>query len=207
MGRSQGSRSTDGTRLIILPRRMVEGLREAAERAGIPLTRFASEALEVAVRAEGFGVPLGEAVDLHRLMRIQRDAGNIQVSRPLLEHLISKLYGESGEELRRLWTEAGRWYGEYLRARLKGEGVLDFLEKALEAAWNLDEAEVGVEEGLVRVRCASFNMSQEATELMMGYISGFMSALEYEEVWRDYMKGLAILEYRRIPAARQPGRN
>lgn len=196
-----------GTRLIILPRRMVEDLREAAWRAGVPLTRFASDALGEAVRAERMGVPLGRAVELYRLMMVQKDAGVIQVSRSILEHLVSKLYGEFREELERLWSEAGRWYGEYLRARLKGEGVLEFLERALEAMWNLDKAEVGVEGGLVKIRCVSFNMSLEVTELLIGYISGFMNALGYEEVAKDYLRGLATLEYRRIPAIRQPGRN
>lgn len=207
MARSASSRSADGTKLIILPRRMVEGLKEAAERAGVPLTRFASEALEEAVRAEGMGVPLGEAVELYRMMRVQRDAGIIQVSRSIMEHLVSKLYGEIGEELERLWFEEGRWYGEYLKAKLKDERILEFLERVLEAAWNLDEAEIGSEEGLVRVRCVSFNMSLEATELMISYISGLMSTLGYEEVGRDSLRGLATLEYRRIPTIRQPGRN
>jgi hypothetical protein len=202
MARSSSSRSADGTRLIILPRRMVDELKMAAERAGVPLSIFAVEALEEAIRAERAGVPLGEAVELYGLMRVQRDAGAVQVSRSILGYLVAKLYGESGEELRRLWYEEGRWYGEYLKARLRGEGVLGFLEGALRASWNLEEAEVAVEGGIARVRCVSFNMTIEATELLISYISGFMSSLGFEEVARDYLEGLALLEYRRMPPVR-----
>ncbi len=205
MGRSSSSRPTDGTRLIILPRRMIEGLKEAAERAGISLSGFASLALEEAIRAERMGIPLGEAVELYDLFRVQRDAGAVHVSRSILEYLVSRLYDTSGEELRRLWYEEGRWYGEYLKARLRGEGVLEFLERALEASWNLT-AEVRVEDGFVRVRCASFNMSLENTELLISYISGLMSALGFEEADRDYLNGLAILLYRRMPLARAASR-
>ncbi|MBS7638634.1 hypothetical protein KEJ49_07140 [Candidatus Bathyarchaeota archaeon] len=202
MGRSSSPRPTDGTRLIILPRRMIEGLKEAAERAGISLSGFASWALEEAIRAERMGIPLGEAVELYDLFRVQRDAGAVQVSRSILEYLVSRLYDTSGEELRRLWHEEGRWYGEYLKARLRGEGVLEFLERALKASWNLETAEVRVEDGFVRVRCASFNMSIENTELLISYISGLMNALGFEEADRDYLNGLAILLYRRMPLAR-----
>lgn len=206
MGRSSSSRPTDGTRLIILPRRMIKGLKEAAERAGISLSVFASGALEEAIRAERMGIPLGEAVELYGLMRVQRDAGAVQVSRSILEYLVSQLYDTSREELRRLWHEEGRWYGEYLKARLRGEGILEFLERALEASWNLETAEVRVKDGLVRVRCASFNMSLENTELLISYISGLMSALGFEEVGRDYLDGLAILLYRRMLPARPASR-
>lgn len=198
-----GSGRGDGTRLIVIPRRMIEGLREAAERAGVSLSRFASGALEEAIRAERMGIPLGEAVELYGFMKAQRDAGAIQVSRSILEYLVSQLYGASGEGLRRLWYGEGRWYGEYIKARLKGEGVLGLLERALRTSWNLDDAEVRVEDGLVRVRCASFNMNLETTELLISYISGFMSALGFEEVFRDYLNGLAILEYRRPSPVRR----
>jgi len=186
------------TKLIVVPSRLVERLRAVAARQGVHLSRYAAEALEQALRAEGLGTSLREAVDLYRLVEIQRGAGAVQISRSSLEQLVGELYPGNGEELRRIWREAGRWYGEYLRTKLNDDGVLGFFEKALLVSWDLDEVEVRDDGGAVTVRCTSFMMPLEVTELLISYISGVMSSLGYEELDRDYLRGMATLRYRAI---------
>jgi hypothetical protein len=190
--------ASEGTRLIVLPSRLVERLRVLAGRKGVSLSGFVSEALEQALSAEVLGVSVEEAVDFYRLMDVQRGAGAVQVSRESLDRLIGKLYVSSGEELRGIWREAGRWYGEYLRVKLRGNDVLGFFEKALLLSWNLDEVEVKEEDGEVRLRCASFMMPLERTELLMSYVSGVMLSLGYGEVGREYLRGIVLLRYRRV---------
>ena len=75
---------------------------------------------------------------------------------------------------------------------------MSFLEKALLVSWNLDEAEVKEDVGGVRLRCTSFMMSLEKTELLISYLSGVMFSLGYEEVGREHLRGMALLQYRRI---------
>ncbi len=185
------------TKLIVVPSHLVERLRAIALRQGVSLSTLAAEVLEQASRVEELGATLKGAVDLQRLVDIQRGAGAVNVSRSTLEHLISRFYEDDGDELRRIWQEAGRWYGEYLHTKLGDGEALSFLEKGLLISWNLDEVEIRDEGGEVRLRCASFMMSMEMTELLLSYVSGVMRALDYEETERDYLSGMATLSYRR----------
>lgn len=188
--------SPEGTKLIVVPSRLVEQLRDVAVRQGVSLSSYTAEALEQALRVEGLGSSLREAVDLYRLMEIQRGSGAVQLPRSSLDRLVGELYPERGEELRRIWFESGRWYGEYLRTKLRGEDLLDFFEKALLVSWNLDDVDVEDEGGSAVFRFTSFVMPLESTELLISYVSGAMRALGYEEVERDFLRGMATILYK-----------
>jgi hypothetical protein len=186
------------TKLIVVPSQLVKHLRAIAGRQGVSLSNFTTEALKQAVRAEEAGASLEEAVDLYRLHEVQRGAGAIQIPRSNLNAMITELYQNHGDELLEVWKEAGRWYGEYLLARLGGE-ALGFFEKALMVSWNLDEVEVENDGLMVAFRFTSFAMPLGLTELLISYISGAMSALGYVVMEKDYLKGLASIYYRKLP--------
>jgi hypothetical protein len=181
-----------GTKLVVLPSRLVERLRKLAGMKGVSISNYAEEALEQALRAAGLGISIQEAIDLYKLMQIQKEAGAFQISRESLDRLI-----EGSEDLHAIWLGAGRWYGEYLRTKLKGDGVLDFFKQALLVSWNLDEAEVDEEDGDIRLRCTSFMMSLEKTELLMSYIKGVMLSLGYEEVSSEHLRGMVLTRFRK----------
>ena len=185
----------DDTKFIIVPRQLADQLRALTARLGQSVSDFAVEALTQAMRAQELGSDLGEAVDLHRLSGVQRGAGNIQVTRTVLKEIIGKLYGSDGDGLRRLWRDHGKWYGAYLKARLGREDVLGFLERDLLVTWNLDEAEVAQRDLMVTVRCVSFGMSEEFTELMVSYVMGVMEELGFTENERDVLRGLVSLKF------------
>ncbi len=185
----------DDTKFIIVPRQLANQLRALTARLGLSVSDFAVEALTQAMRAQELGSDLGEAVEMHRLNGVQRGAGNIQVTRTVLKEIISKLYVSDGDRLRRLWREHGRWYGAYLKARLGREDVLGFLERDLLVTWNLDEAEVAQRDLMVSVRCVSFGMSGEFTELLVSYVVGVMEELGFTENERDVLRGLVSLKF------------
>jgi len=185
----------DDTKFIIVPRQLADQLRALTARLGQSVSDFAVEALTQAMRAQELGSDLGEAVDLHRLSGVQRGAGNIQVTRTVLKEIIGKLYGSDGDEFCRLWRDHGKWYGAYLKARLGREDVLGFLERDLLVTWNLDEAEVAQRDLMVTVRCVSFGMSEEFTELMVSYVMGVMEELGFTENERDVLRGLVSLKF------------
>lgn len=188
----------EDTKLIVVPTRLVDQLRAVAARQGVSLSSYTAEALEQALRAAELRASLQEAVDLYRLMEVQRGAGAVHIPRSSLDHLIGELYPASGEELRRIWYESGRWYGEYLRTKLKDDDVLGFFEKALLVSWNLDEVEIRNDDGTVTLRYTSFTMSLESTELLVSFVSGAMHSLGFEERDRDYLRGMATLRYKEI---------
>lgn len=194
-------RSKD-TKLVVLPERLVDRLREIAVRRGVSVSGFASVALEQAVRAEESGFSLEEAVDVLGIYEIVRGSGAVQIPRSKFNSLISELHRTSKDELLAAWEKAGRWYGEYLYARL-GNRALRFLEKALLVSWNLDEVEIHNEGLMVSLRFTSFIMALELTELLVSYISGVMNALGYEAVERSYLRGLATLSFRNVPGAHE----
>jgi hypothetical protein len=189
----------EDTKLIVVPSRLVNRLRAVAGRHGIPLSSYTVEALEEAIRVEDLGASLSEAVDFYKLLQIQRGANIVHIRRSSLDHLIKELYQTKGEELRRIWYESGLWYGAYLRTKLKDDDVLGFFEKVLLVSWDLDEVEVRNDDGEIALRCTSFTMTLESTELVISYISGAMSSLGYEELSKEYVRGLANLRYKISP--------
>lgn len=188
---------TKDTKLIVVPSQLVQRLKAISGRKGISLSTLTSEALEQAVRAEESGASLEETVDLYRLHDVQRSSGAVQIPRSNLDAMIGELYQNRGDELLATWREAGRWYGEYLLARL-GDDALGFFKKALMAYWNLDEVEILNEGFMVSFRFVSFKMSMELTELLISFVSGLMVALGYEMMEKDYLRGLAIIYYRKL---------
>jgi hypothetical protein len=191
--------STTGkdVKFLVLPTELVRRLNELALRQGVSVSTYAVNALEQALRGESLGASLEEAVDTHMLLSVQLGAGAVQIPRSSLDALIRDISLEHREELKGSWFDMGRWYGAYLQAKLGNGDCLDFLEKALLVSWNLDEVEVRANEVEAELRFASFVMSLELTELLVSYISGVMSALGYQVLDNEFLRGLATLHYRK----------
>lgn len=183
-------------KLIVLPGRLVERLRSVAIRQGVSLSIYAEEVLEQALRVEESGTPLREAVETYQLMDIQKGSGAVQLPRSSLERLVEELYPKNKEELFKIWSEAGRWYGEYLRTKLRDEDVLGFFEKALLVSWNLDDVKIQNDVVSVNVSYTSFTLSLESTELLNSYIAGVMTALGYQMFEEEYDRGMADLRFK-----------
>ncbi|MBN2336863.1 hypothetical protein JXL21_15010 [Candidatus Bathyarchaeota archaeon] len=187
----------DDSKFILLPAALVTQLRLVSGRLGSSVSRYAEEALDQALRVDEMGSNLKEAVDIYRLVTVQRGAGGISVNRANLDELLKKLHGKRGDEVSRLWYESGAWYGAYLQTKFNGENIFDFLEKDLLLNWNLDEVVVKQEDVLVSVRCTSFGMSTTLTELLVQYLGGLMSELGYSENERDVLRGLVLIKFLR----------
>jgi hypothetical protein len=186
------------TKLVVLPEPLVERLKVIARKRGVSLSSFTTVALEQAVKADGIGASLGEAVEAFDIHELSRETGAVQIPRSTFNDLIIDLYRENRGGLLGAWGKAGRWFGEYLRIKFGGE-ALSVFERALVLSWNLEDVEIKVEGLDVKLVLTSFSMSREVTELMISYISGAMVALGYDVVEEDYLEGLATLYYRRIP--------
>jgi hypothetical protein len=185
----------DDTKFIVVPAAVANRVRLVSGRLGSSVTNYATEVFNQAFRVDEMGSGLEEAVDMYRLVTVQRGAGSIQVNRSSFKELVERLYGEDAEELASIWFESGRWYGAYLLTKLNGEDVFGFLEKDLLVSWNLDEAEVREEDFLVSIRCTSFGMSMELTDLLVNYLVGFMEEFGYVENDREVLRGLVLMKF------------
>ena len=184
-------------KLVSLPEELVERLQRAASRKGLSLTAYSVENLEEALRAEDNGVPLDEAVESYRILRVQLAAGAIQVPRRSLDAVVKVLFSADKEAALSDWAEAGKWYGEYLRT-LFGEGAIEMVGGVLKVSWNLDEVEMRREEMKAELRFASFALSEDVTELLVSYIAGVMGSLGYERRGGEFVRGLAKLSFERV---------
>ncbi|RLI06080.1 hypothetical protein DRO24_05365 [Candidatus Bathyarchaeota archaeon] len=187
------------TKLLVVPAELADRLKEVAVKHRVSLSAYVASILREALRAEEMGVTLGEALSLYRMMEIQRGAGVLQAPRTALQPLLSKAYREVGEELRNLWFEAGRWYGQYLKTRLGDENPIGFLEEVLRYHWNLDEVSFRGDDLELLVSLVSFTLSREGTELLSCYISGILHSLGFREEDRLILEGLAKIRFRRMP--------
>ena len=185
----------DNTKFIVVPGVFADQLRLLSARLGVSVTDFSVEALTQAIRAQETGATLKEAVDLYQLSSVQRGAGGIQVTRAVFKELLRKLYTNGRDELLRVWFDQGRWYGAYLKAKMGKDQVLGFLERDLLISWNLDESEIRQQDLMVSIRCVSFGMSTEFTELLISYICGLMGELGFTENERDTLRGLVFMKF------------
>ena len=183
------------TKLLVLPEELVDQLRAMTIKKGVSITNFAAEALEQAIRMEAIGGKLEDAIDVFHLYTVSQAAGAIHVPRTNFNAMIAELYKADREGLLDVWREAGRWYGEYMRAML-GEEALAFFRDSLLVSWNLDEVNITRDGLLVTIKLVSFVMSTELTELLNSYILGVMNFLGYELMEEDGLRGLTTLRFR-----------
>jgi len=184
-------------KLISLPEELVDRLQRVASRKGLSLAAYSAENLEEALRAEDNGLPLDEAVESYRILRVQLAAGAIQVPRQSLDRVVKTLFSADKEGTLSDWVEAGKWYGEYLTT-LFGEDAIEMIGGVLKVSWNLDEVEMRREEMKVELRFASFALSEDVTELLVSYIVGVMGSLGYEREEGEFIRGLAKLSFKRV---------
>lgn len=186
-----------GIKLLSLPEELVDRLQRAASRKGLSLTAYSEENLEEALKAEDNGVPLDEAIESYRILRVQLAAGAVQVPRRRLDTVVKSLFASDKEATLSDWAEAGKWYGEYLRT-LFGENAIEVIGGALKISWNLDEVDMRHDEMKAELRLASFSLSEEVTELLVSYIAGVMGSLGYERREGEFIKGLVKLSFERV---------
>ncbi len=185
---------SSNTKLVVLPEELVKELESISKRLGISISNFATEALEQAIKIDKFNSSLNHAVDLYRLVTIQQGAGGLTVPRTTLNQFLTNFTIKT-DEMEKIWFEAGRWYGEYLNTKLGYNESLIFLENDLKFSWNLDEVEILDNKYDVNIRCVSFMMTENLTELLLSYIRGIMATLNYKETKEEHLRGMIFLKY------------
>ena len=182
------------TKLVFLPEDLVEKLKEISIRKGTSITLYAAEAIEQALRMEQLNAPIHEAVDIYQQHLISRGSGAVQIPRSQLNELVSETYQMDKETLGVNWRQSGSWYGEYLRARM-GEEALNYLRDSLQVSWNLDEVNIQSDGLTVQIHFTSFAYTEALTHLLVYYIDGVMESLGFQNVEKEYLRGLSSLKY------------
>ncbi len=185
----------DDTKFVLIPKPLADRLRLVSTRLGCSVSDYASDSLTQALRIYEMGSTLEDAVDLFHLVSMQRGAGNLAITRGNFKELLLR-FGDDGKDyLHKIWNESGRWYGAYLKAKLNDDDLFSYLEKDLLVYWNLDEVEITQQDLMVSMRCTSFSMSMELTELLVNFLVGLMKELNFNETGRDVLRGLVIMKF------------
>lgn len=183
-------------KLINVPADLIAKLNKASNEAGKAFYEYIAENLEQALRAHNLGHPLKEIVDFYELMDVQKTAGSVVIPRETLNYLIQELYPTKGEQLRKRWMDAGEWYGKYLQTKLQDKDPVEAFGKLMTVSqWDLNEFELKKEGDTVTLRCVSFLLSKENTELLMSFVEGVMNSLGYEVRGRDYVRGMVSIKF------------
>jgi len=185
-----------GKKLILAPSDLIAELMEISNREGKTFYSFVGEVFEQALRVYGLGHTLQEVVDFFELMETQKASGAVITPVDVLTYLIGRLYPSEREALQKEWFESGQWFGKYLSARFHGQDQVGAFGRLLTVSrWDLKEAEVREESGVVKVRCVSPLLPLENTELLLKFIAGVMDSLGYKLKKEDYLKGIILLEF------------
>ncbi|MCW4049832.1 MAG: hypothetical protein NWE89_08860 [Candidatus Bathyarchaeota archaeon] len=185
----------DDKKFIVVPKRLADRVKLVSGRLGGSVTDYAIEVFTQALRVDEMGSNLKEAVDVYHLVTVQQGAGKINVTKANMGEILSKLSSDKEGVLSQIWYESGKWYGAYLSVKLKDEDILGFLETDLLLTWNLDEVEIRKQDLMVTIRCTSFTMSMELTDLLVNYLVGLMEELGFIENERDVLRGLVTLKF------------
>jgi hypothetical protein len=187
----------EDTKLLMLPTDLVDRLKVVSNQRGTSISGYVADVLEKALIVEGFGASVTDSVEAYRMRDIHKGAGSVLLSRSILSQIIKSLGEEHSEDLKKLWEDAGRWYGKYLSGIFSEEEVLVFMRQDLLSSWNLDE--VVINDGdEATLRFTGFMMSQDFTDLLLSYVHGLMESLGYREVERDSLRGMASIKYIRL---------
>lgn len=188
-----------GKKLILVPSDLVAKLTEISNVEGKIFYGFISEIFEQALRAHEMGHTLKDLVDFFELMETQKASGAVIAPLEGLTFLISEVYPSKSEVLFGKWYESGEWYGKYLMARFHKQNPVEAFAKLLQVSqWDLKEVHVTQNTDSVRFRCVSPLLPLENTKLLLNFIKGVMHSLGYGTIMEDYLKGIIVLEFKRL---------
>ena len=183
-----------GKRLIPIPEALLNGLMQASSKEGKPLNRYVEDALRQAVRVFKAGQDLAGMVRYFEILQSQKASGAVFTPLIVFDFLIKEAYTTDKEKLMSVWFESGKWYGKYLTEKFANpvQSLADLLKAA---RWDLNEVDVKEIDGKIKFRCTSTALSNEGTELLLEFIEGALTGMDYKTVKSEFMKGLVIIEF------------
>ena len=188
---SEGRRK--GKRLIPVPESLLRGLVDASSKEGKPLNRYIEEALQQAVKVFKSGQNLNGMVHYFEILQSQKASGAIFTPLTVFDFMINKVYATDKDKLLDVWFESGNWYGKYIKEKF--ENPIQALADLLQAArWDLNEVNVSIIGGNVKLRCTSTALTKEGTELLLKFIAGALEGMNCKILKNEFMKGLIIVE-------------
>jgi hypothetical protein len=183
-------------KLVYVPQDLLEEVARASRSRGETISKFVEEALFQAVGVNNSGYDIQRMAEYFEVMYAQRVLGGAFVPLEVLNYLTNAACKEGQESLNAVWFESGKWHGKYLKEKF--EDPVQALKSFLEASrWDLNEVEIKKDGNMVKVRCVSTVLTEEATEVLAKFIEGIMKGIGYQKEKSDCVKSMIVLEFRR----------
>ncbi len=163
-----------------------------AERRGLTVYQTVNDILEQALRAEGAGMSLREAVDRRSDMEKAREMGLTFTPEHLYYQIVELAYSGEKDSIRDLWQEMGLWYGKYFKG--KGQDPVKSLTEAL--GYLTHGGEFGLEkgrEGELTISCVNERFTKGYTELFAAFITSAFGVLGYKVMENEASRGVIKL--------------
>ncbi len=190
-------RDSKKQKLIRAPSDLVSKLILEARTQGKTLYGYVTEIFEQAVRASEMNRSLKEVLDTLEVLDVPRKAGAVYLPRDILDYFVQKTYGENGEELQRLWFQAGKWYGIYLRLKFK-QPFEAFVKLLQEGEWDFKEVTLNCNDENFELKCVSAFLSQERTILLQNFVEAAVCSLGYKLLEKNCFRGIIRLTFSRL---------
>jgi hypothetical protein len=185
----------DDTKLIKVPKILATQLKLVSGRLGTNVSDYATEALSQALRVDGMGSNLEDAVDMYELVNVHKGAGLVNLPRNSVNLLLSSIDDAELNVICDKFSEAGSWYAAYISSKLPSDSILSFLQEDFKVFWNLDEVEIIEQDVVVEFRATSFNMSTGLTDLLVLYTKGVFEELGYSTSEEEALPGLVFFKF------------
>ena len=162
---------------------------QLAEKRGLTVYQTVNDILEQALRAEGQGVNLKEALDRRGDMERARDMGLTFTVEHLYYQVVEAAIGEDKKKIRDLWRDMGFWYGKYF----KGKGTDPVKELSDALAFLTHGSQFTIEKGKggeLTVSCINERYTRGYTEVFAIFIESAFHVLGYTTVENEASRGI-----------------
>jgi hypothetical protein len=173
---------------------LADRIGKIAESRGYTIFGMVNDLLDLAIRVDGMGISLQEAVDSYGLAKEVRDASYILVFESLLYDTVQVAFDKDSDAALKIWFDAGSWLAQRYIAR----GAIDPLaayERDLKVfAWNIPSIAVERNGQKVSIRILSPRFSESYTTLFNRYLEGFLSGCGFKVTFNEVGRGNIRLE-------------
>ena len=173
---------------------LADKIGKIAENRGFTLFGMINDLLDLAIKADGMGISLKEAVDAYELAKEVRDASFTLVLESLLYDTAEIAYEKATEKTLKIWFDAGVWIARRYIARGIAD-PLDAYERELKVfGWNIPGISMERSKKGVSFRILSPRFSESYTVLFNRYLQGILAGSGYEVTFNEVGRGNIRLE-------------
>lgn len=173
---------------------LADKIGKIAENRGFTLFGMVNDLLDLAIKVDGMGISLKEAVDAYEFAKEVREASFTLVLESLLYDTAEIAYEKANEKTLQTWFDAGVWIAQRYIVR----GVKDPLgayERELKVfGWNIPGISLERSGDGVSVRILSPRFSESYTVLFNRYLHGILVGSGYEVTFNEVGRGNIRLE-------------